>query len=265
MTTTTTCRSSSTDSTINPVDHMALVQHIVNRVAKGFPSFVERDDLVQAGMVGLVEAAHRFDASAGTSFASFAGRRIEGAILDYVRANSWMPRQLRAVEKQISAVEEHFATMGAKSDEIVAQELHLQVGQLRAIRRDLAKARTTSLDRTFDDAGSPMSESIESNDMSPADKAEFEELRRLLVAGIELLSEKQRHVITRYYIEEIGLLDIADEMGVGTSRVAKIKQSAVEKLGQGIEAQFSARTKPRTRRQAAQQEFFNAMAMRAAS
>ena len=91
-------------------------------------------------MVGLVEAAQRFDASAGTSFASFAGRRIEGAILDYVRANSWMPRQLRVVEKQISAVEERFATIGVKSDEIVAQELQLQVGQLRAIRRDLARS-----------------------------------------------------------------------------------------------------------------------------
>ena len=84
-----------------------------------------------------------------------------------------------------------------------------------------------------------MSESIESNDMSPSDKAEFEELRRLLVAGIELLSDKQRHVITRYYIEEIGLSEIADEMGVGISRVSKIKQSAIEKLGEGIQAQFT--------------------------
>ena len=159
---------------------MALVHHIVNRVAKGFPSFVERDDLVQAGMMGLVEAAQRFDATTGASFASFAGRRIEGAILDYVRADSWMPRQLRAVEKQISAVEDRFAIEGDNSDATVAQELHLQVDQLRAIRRDLARARTTSLDRTFDDEGSPMSESIESNDMSPSDKAEFEELRRLL-------------------------------------------------------------------------------------
>ena len=110
-----------------------------------------------------------------------------------------------------------------------------------------------------------MSESIESNDMSPADKAEFEELRRLLVAGIELLSDKQRHVITRYYIEEIGLSDIADEMGVGISRVSKIKQSAIEKLGEGIQAQFAARTEPRTRHQVAQQQFADAMAMRAAS
>ena len=269
MNTTTTRRSlrntNSTESTINPVDHMALVHHIVNRVAKGFPPFVERDDLVQAGMVGLVEAANRFDAESGTSFASFASRRIEGAILDYVRADSWMPRQLRAVEKQISAVEDRFAIDGDNSDATVAQELDLQVDQLRAIRRDLARARTTSLDRVFDDAGSPMSESIESNDMSPADKAEFEELRRLLVAGIELLSDKQRHVITRYYIEEIGLSDIADEMGVGISRVSKIKQSAIEKLGEGIQAQFTARTEPRTRHQAAQQQFADAMAIRAAS
>ena len=78
---------------------MALVHHIVNRVAKGFLSFVERDDLVQAGTMGLVEAAQRFDATTGASFASFAGRRM-GAILDYVRADSWMPRQLRAVEKR---------------------------------------------------------------------------------------------------------------------------------------------------------------------
>ena len=109
-----------------------------------------------------------------------------------------------------------------------------------------------------------MSESIESNDMSPADKAEFEELRRLLVAGIELLSRSSGTSSPGTTSRKLAFSTLRTRwVWYFTGR--KIKQSAIEKLGQGIEAQFSARTKPRTRRQAAQEEFFNAMAIRAAS
>ena len=258
-------RTRSTVNAIDPTEHLALVHHIVNRVARGFPSFIDRDDLVQAGMVGLVEAAQRYTTDSDATFASFASRRIEGAILDYVRADSWMPRQLRSVEKQLSAVEERLGHDGAANDDSIADEMSIDVGQLRAIRRDIARARTTSLDIGVDDDSSPLSQSLASDTDGPESILEDSELIGFVEAGMSLLPARERYVMIRYYVDEAGLVDIADEMGVGISRVAKIKQSAIEKLGEGIQAQFAARTEPRTRHQVAQQQFADAMAMRAAS
>lgn len=255
-----TRRNTTATTTINAADHMALVQHIVNRVARGFPSFIDRDDLVQAGMVGLVEAAQRYTPDHDASFASFASRRIEGAILDHVRADSWMPRQLRSMEKQLSAVEERLVHDGDADDGIVAEEMAINVSQLRALRRDIARARTTSLDIAVDENSSPMSETIVSDDDGPDAAADNNELMGFVNAGLSLLPERERYVVIRYYVDEVGLVEIADEMGIGVSRVSKIKQTAIGRLHDGITRQYSERVEPRTRHQRTQHEFALSMA-----
>ena len=240
---------------IDPTEHLALVHHIVNRVARGFPSFIDRDDLVQAGMVGLVEAAQRYTTDSDATFASFASRRIEGAILDYVRADSWMPRQLRSVEKQLSAVEERLGHDGAANDDSIADEMSIDVGQLRAIRRDIARARTTSLDIGVDDDSSPLSQSLASDTDGPESILEDSELIGFVEAGMSLLPARERYVMIRYYVDEAGLVDIADEMGIVVSRVSKIKQTAIGRLMDGIRRQYEDRGEPRTRHQQTQHEF----------
>ena len=86
--------------------NVALVEHIVTRMSARLPNHYERDDLVQAGMLALVESAGRFDEDRGVAFSTFAGRRIEGAILDVVRRDDWLPRSARAKARELAAVEQ---------------------------------------------------------------------------------------------------------------------------------------------------------------
>ena len=86
--------------------NVALVEHIVTRMSARLPNHYERDDLVQAGMLALVESAGRFDEDRGVAFSTFAGRRIEGAILDVIRRDDWLPRSARAKARELAAVEQ---------------------------------------------------------------------------------------------------------------------------------------------------------------
>ena len=93
-------------------NNVALVELIVIRMSAGLPNHYERDDLVQAGMVALVESAGRFDPDRGVAFSTFVGRRIEGAILDVVRREDWLPRSVRSQARHLAAVEQQLLESG---------------------------------------------------------------------------------------------------------------------------------------------------------
>jgi RNA polymerase sigma factor for flagellar operon FliA len=89
--------------------NVPLVEHIVNRIAANLPASHSRDDLVQTGILGLIAATVRYDPSLGAAFSTFAGRRIEGAVIDLLRRADWAPRSVRAMERRLSAAEERAA------------------------------------------------------------------------------------------------------------------------------------------------------------
>ncbi|MEL7157671.1 MAG: sigma-70 family RNA polymerase sigma factor, partial [Actinomycetota bacterium] len=136
------------------MDNVPLVEHIVNRVTARLPASYSRDDLVQSGILGLISATVRFDPDHGVTFSSFAGRRIEGAIIDSLRRADWAPRSVRAYEKRLSRAEA--ANPGPDGTLVdVSHQLGIDRADLDRIRADIARARLDSLDRPVGSEGDP--------------------------------------------------------------------------------------------------------------
>lgn len=232
------------NQTVVVQEHMALVQHIVNRVAAQFPRHIDRDDIVQAGMLGLVEASQRFEASTGVPFSSFAGVRIEGAILDLIRSDNWMPRRLRTAQRTIKGIEDDLRQRGTPvTDALIATEMGISTTEVTRLRARILRGAVSSLDGSARDDSyeKPMEQLSEelvlNGEQIEGGVVEAEE-EGFLRAAIGLLPEKQQRVVTAYFFEEKTLQMIAEELEVSVSRVSRLKASALEKLKLGVEGQY---------------------------
>ena len=212
-------------------ENIGLVVHIAHRVAGRLPSDIERDELVAAGMLGLVEAATRFDAERGMPFAAFAGLRIEGAILDLLRSTDRLPRAVRRVQRRIEASETRLlARLGRQpSADEVAEDAGMSVDELHRVRAWIASGNVESLDlRDRDDtlryeAAVPEGESVE-------DLVIDSESHRAVRLALGSLSERHRMVIIGCMFEGRQLRELADLLGVTRSRVSQLKEEAIRQL-----------------------------------
>jgi RNA polymerase sigma factor for flagellar operon FliA len=217
--------------------NIPLVEHIVNRVAAGLPSTYCRDDLVQTGIVGLIAATVRFDPEAGTAFSTFAGKRIEGAIIDMLRKADWAPRSVRFLERQLNRAELDSATGGAvSSTERLLQEFGLDKRQLDQLRNDIEKARVDSLDRPVagDGAATPLSATVHDQAASLEEILDEQELIGYLRQGVVLLPERHRVVIVGYFFEGRSMTELGALLGVTQSRASQLKEEALKLLRSGL-------------------------------
>jgi RNA polymerase sigma factor FliA len=122
--------------------NLPLVEHIVTRMTTGFPSNYSRDDLVQTGVIGLIEASTRFDPSIGVAFSTFAGRRIEGAVIDMLRRDDWAPRSVRALERRAEAMEYALTSQGRSLPNVteLGEALGVSPEALRRLKGDIHRA-----------------------------------------------------------------------------------------------------------------------------
>ena len=187
-------------------EHSELVRRIAYHLAARLPASVEVDDLIQAGMVGLLEAARHFDASQGASFSTFAGIRIRGAMLDELRRGDWTPRSVhrksREAAKAVRAIEAR--TGRAASDAEVARELGIDAHELQQLNREAASAPLMSLDELPAD----VVDGIGALD-TPEEDVENSEFRSDLVHAVANLPERERLVMSLYYEQELNLREIA--------------------------------------------------------
>ena len=225
-------------------EHLPLVRHVVFQVAVRFPRHVDREDLVRAGTLGLLEAAQRYDESRGVPFARFAAQRIRGAILDAVRAADWAPRSLRTMARSVEAAEQHLANeLGrpATLDEIAAA-----VGAPREAVLDMKERMRQSVVLALDfTVATEDEDEISLGDMvcdrtslEPSEVLENRELQAYLHDAIELLPERHREVIAGYFLDGRSSDEIAASLGVTTSRVSQLRSEALEMLKDGIDAQY---------------------------
>ena len=215
--------------------NIPLVEHIVNRVAASLPSTYSRDDLVQNGILGLIAATMRFDPNAGVTFASFAGRRIEGAVIDSLRRADWAPRSVRRFERRLSTVE--VASDGTRASVAeTARKLGVEADQLDRIRRDIARSRLESLDRPVDTDGTSASlaETIGDDATEVDDLLGDQELVGYLRRGVTLLPERHRMVIVGYFFEGRTMTELGELLGVSQSRASQIKDDALKLLRAGL-------------------------------
>jgi len=216
--------------------YLRVVRYVAGRMAIGLPHYVEYNDLVSAGLLGLIQAVDNFDHQRGIKFETYAIPRIRGAILDELRSQDWFPRSLRRKAKQVEAAyAELEVRLGrAATDDEVARELGINVRELDDLLSEVALATIMSLDAdpNGDEDGQgglgdylpdPRSDEIE---RSIAE----EEMRVLIAQRLAELPEKEQLVLVLYYYEELTLKEIGEILDVTESRVCQIHTKAILRL-----------------------------------
>ncbi len=208
-----------------------LVKKIALHLQAKFPASVQLDDLMQAGLIGLLNAAKTFQAGKGAKFETWAGTRIRGAMIDEVRGSDWTPRstakQMREVAAAISRVQARLKRQ--PSDREIAGELGIPLEEYHRIAQDLASVKLMSAEELSEIEGEDFSE-IQSPEMQPEQVAHERDLGRLLVQAIDELPERERLVMSLYYDEELNLKEIGAVLRVSESRVSQIHGQAVARL-----------------------------------
>ncbi len=204
---------------------------IASEVLLRMPSSVQVDDLVQSGMIGLLEAARKYDLSKGASFETYAGIRIRGAMLDEIRKGDWAPRSVhrksRQVADAIKTVEMRTGTDARDQD--VAAELEMSLEEYHAILQDASGSRLFSFDDMLEGDDSVI-EKVAGEVPNPLDGLQNDMFRGELAAAIATLPEREQLVLALYYDEELNLKEIGQVLGVSESRVSQIHTQAALRL-----------------------------------
>jgi RNA polymerase sigma factor FliA len=225
--------------------YLPLVRNVAGRMAINFPRSVELCDLVNTGVIGLIEAFRNFDPDRGVKFETYAVPRIRGAILDELRSLDWVPRSTRAkareIERALLAFENKFGR--GPSDDELAKVLNLSVAELHLSLEDVSKTTLLSLDelifREEDNRQVPRIETVEDHNANTVlRKLERDELQAFLVVAIDRLTEQEKLVIALYYFEELTLKEIGEVMKRSESRVSQIHTKAVLKLRGMVREKF---------------------------
>ncbi len=216
------------------MEHLPTVRYLARRIHERLPQHVELDDLVSAGVVGLIDAFSKFDHTKKVQFKSYAQFRIRGAILDSLRTLDWSPRELRrkgrAVEEALRAVTQRLGR--APLEQEIASEMELSLGDYQVLLGDLKGLEIGSLhmERSEDSGDEELAYIPGSPEEDPLFRCLKGEMKQRLADAIDELPEKERLVLTLYYYEELTMKEIGLTLGVVESRVSQIHSSAVLRL-----------------------------------
>ncbi len=219
----------------NPEDRVlqnaTLVKRIAYHLVSRLPPSVQVDDLIQAGMIGLIEASRHYDPQAGASFETYAGIRIRGAMLDEIRKGDWAPRSLhRKVREVAKAVQEvEMKTGGDARDSEVAEHLGIGLDEYYQILQHSTEHRIFS----FEEVPSKVenqTEGLTDRILGPSENMEKNAFKEALAKAIEGLPERERLVMSLYYDEELNLREAGQVLGVSESRVCQIHAQALVRL-----------------------------------
>ena len=226
---------SETPKNINALieNNMGLVRKIAWHMHGRVKSAVEIEDLIQIGMYGLVTAAQNYVVKEGVSFASYAGIRIRGEIVDHLRRNSNLCRTTIQMQQKYNASFEKLSRQlqrEPKNSEI-AKDMGLEASELDNWEQAFAANTHQSLDSVYDE----FSIWFASNDQSPEEELSDTELRENLVEALKTLPEREAMLVQLYYVEELNVYEIAEVLEITTGRVSQIKKSAISRLREFIQ------------------------------
>lgn len=219
--------------------HAPLVKRIAYHLKGRLPDSVQVDDLIQSGMLGLLEAAKNFDSTQGASFETYAGIRIRGAMLDEIRLGDWTPRSVhrkaREMNQAIKSIEDR--KLGSATDAEIAKEMGVSLEEFNQILRNSAVSKVFSVDDS--EVEQDYNGSIATK-VQPETIFTREELALALERIIDGLPEREKLVMSFYYEEEMNLREIGEVLGVSESRVSQIHGKALltirSRLDNGFEA-----------------------------
>lgn len=208
--------------------YLPLVKIVVGRLVIGLPAHVDRDDLISAGVMGMLDALEKFDHQRGIKFETYATARVRGSILDFLRAQDWVPISVRQKAKKVEALlaelEQKLGRPPSDMDMATAMEITLE--EYFTLLKEINGYSLFSLDEM---AGSVWIE--DSNvEASPSNLAETAEIKATLAAAIDRLPEKERLVVALYYYEGLTLKEIGFTLGLSEGRISQLHTKAILRL-----------------------------------
>ena len=213
-----------------------MVRRVAAQMVAKLPSNVEMDDLVQAGMIGLMDAMTRYEASQGAQFETFAMQRVRGAMLDELRGGDWLPRSVRknqrSIEQAMRALEQKLKRPPTETE--ISREMGLTLAAYQSMLGEARGAQLVYLDEL---GGGEEGEDgfldrhvVADESASPAEVLRDARFRKALVEAIESLPEREKQVMGMYYEQDMNLKEIGAVLGVTESRVCQLHSQAVARL-----------------------------------
>ena len=221
------------------VEHLPLVRAIAVRVYESLPVHVDVDDLVHAGILGLIDAAARYDEAKNVSFRAYAKHRIRGAILDSLRDMDWASRDLRRRHKQLDAVTHEFAATMERTptESEIAEKMGMDLHRWRQVAVEMQVVGLVSAStRPAEDENQTSPEFPATNHLNPDVLAGRSELRGLLSDAMKTLPDRYQTVIGLYYLGGKTMREIGDRLGINESRVSQIHTAALSRMGTNLQA-----------------------------
>lgn len=215
------------------LEYAQLVKLVAGRLSMYLGYNVEYDDLVSYGIFGLIDAIDKFDYNKNVKFETYASLRIRGAILDQIRKMDWIPRSLRQKQKKIDTAMAKIEAANGKiaTDDEIAEELGISQDELVTWQGQMKASSLISLDEYTDEGTEVRMDSITNAHFDmPETVVEKEELKKMIVASLDSLTEKERNVVILYYYEEMTLKEISLVLEVSESRVSQLHTKALQKM-----------------------------------
>ncbi len=222
------------------LQYAPLIKYIASRLALRLPSHISLDDLISSGIIGLIDAIHKFDPSKNISFKTYAEFRIKGAILDELRSLDWIPRSVR---KKTHLLENAYAelqkTLGrpAEPDEVAEslgmdiEEFYQLLDETKAVSLVELEAVWKAISGSAELADNEMPEILQDENVrDPFMAVHFSQLQEVMVRGIEALPDKEKLLISLYYYEELTMKEIGQIMGYTESRISQLHTQAMLRL-----------------------------------
>jgi RNA polymerase sigma factor for flagellar operon FliA len=221
------------------LQNLSLVRAIAVRVYENLPVHVDLDDLIHAGIMGLFDAAVKFNGEKHVNFRVYAKHRVKGAILDSLREADWASRDLRKRHKQFEAVTREIeATTGRTATEAeIAEKMGMGVERWRQVAVELRMVGVVSASsRLPEDENQSVPEFPATDDLNPDVLTGQKELRSVLSTAMKSLPERYQTVIGLYYLAGKTMREIGERLGINESRVSQIHKSALDKMGVNLQA-----------------------------
>lgn len=210
-----------------------LVRRIAVQAMGLYSSFAQLDDIVQEGLLVLLNAVDKFDPSKNVKFETYVSKRLRGMIVDLARRQDWLPRQVRQKAVRLNrAVDELSVRLGRVPEgHEVAEYLGLTQAQYETLLSDTAVSSLVSLEATLDSYGGTTEKLLhDESDNQPEEQCQEQELHRMLTRGISTLRENEQTVLSLYYEKELNMKEIAQVLGVSAARVSQIHSRALQRL-----------------------------------
>jgi RNA polymerase sigma factor FliA len=221
--------------------HLPQVKFIAERLAAKLPPSVELDDLIGAGVVGLLDAVEKFDPARGVQFKTYAELRVRGAMLDCLRALDWAPRALRQRAREVEAAYRQLEQKYGRpaEEEEIAAVLAISVADYRDLLNELQGLTLLGLEESEDEGDALVNRIPDDVSRTPLALYERAEGQTTLIAAIDRLPARERQVVALYYLEELTMKEVGAVLGITESRVSQLHTQAVLRLRASLQGKLA--------------------------